>query len=174
MFMKETTIVYAEMESPIGPLVVASTGSGICHIDFGTFRDCEPELRRWSRRWLNTDRWVRDEESLRDAVRQLSHYFVGERKVFDLPLDLRGTPFQLRVWNALLEVGYGRTASYKEIGRRIGAEKAVRAVGGANNRNPVPIIVPCHRIVGSDGSLVGYGGVLHIKSFLLKLEESHS
>jgi O-6-methylguanine DNA methyltransferase len=172
--MKETTIVYAEMESPIGPLVVAATERGICHIDFGAFRDGEPELRRWSRRWLDADRWVRDEDALRDAVRQLSLYFAGERKTFDLPLDLRGTPFQLRVWNALLEVGYGRTASYKEIGRRIGAEKAVRAVGGANNRNPVPIIVPCHRIVGSDGSLVGYGGGLHIKSFLLKLEESHS
>jgi len=104
------------------------------------------------------------------VARQLREYFAGERREFDVPLALEGTPFQRRVWDALLDVGYGRTATYADIARAIGQPKAVRAVGLANGRNPIPIIVPCHRIIGSDGTLTGYGGGLPIKRKLLELE----
>jgi len=100
----------------------------------------------------------------------LAEYFDGKRRRFDLPVDLYGTPFQLRVWRELKKIPYGEVRSYKELARAIGSPKAVRAVGGANNKNPVPILVPCHRVIGSNGSLVGYGGGLSIKEYLLKLE----
>jgi methylated-DNA-[protein]-cysteine S-methyltransferase len=105
-----------------------------------------------------------------EAIRQVGEYFAGTRRAFDLPLALAGTDFQRRVWQQLLTVPYGRTASYGEIARALGKPKAVRAVGAANGRNPISIIVPCHRIVGSDGKLVGYGGGLWRKEWLLKHE----
>ena len=107
---------------------------------------------------------------LAEAVRQLRAYFAGRLRRFDLPLDLRGTPFQLRVWRALLEVPYGETRSYRQIAAAIGEPKAVRAVGAANGANPIAIVVPCHRVVGADGSLTGYGGGLTLKRKLLALE----
>ena len=105
-----------------------------------------------------------------EAGRQLLAYFAGTLREFSLPLDLQGTEFQLRVWHALLEIPYGETRSYREIARRIGAPQAVRAVGAANGANPVAIVVPCHRVVGSNGKLVGYGGGLPLKKRLLELE----
>lgn len=107
---------------------------------------------------------------LRRAARQLAEYFAGRRRAFDLPLAPQGTPFQRMVWEALLTVPYGETASYGAIARRVGRPTAVRAVGAANGANPLPIVVPCHRIVGSDGSLTGYAGGLGIKERLLELE----
>ncbi|MEM1484003.1 methylated-DNA--[protein]-cysteine S-methyltransferase [Oscillospiraceae bacterium PP1C4] len=107
---------------------------------------------------------------LREATRQLDLYFAGKLREFDLPLAPKGTSFQQSVWKALCMIGYGETASYGEIARRIGNAKACRAVGMANNRNPIAIFIPCHRIVGSDGSLTGYGGGLDTKRFLLQLE----
>ena len=114
---------------------------------------------------------VEKETSLtKEAYAQLSEYLNGKRKTFDLPFKMRGTQFQLQVWNALLDIPYGETRSYKQIAEAIGNPKAVRAVGMANNRNPLLIIVPCHRIIGKNGSLVGYGEGLDKKEFLLRLE----
>jgi O-6-methylguanine DNA methyltransferase len=105
-----------------------------------------------------------------EAIRQLRAYFGGELTRFDLPLDLRGTSFQLRVWQALQEIPYGATCSYMQLATAIGAPRAVRAVGAANGSNPIPIVVPCHRVIGSGGKLVGYGGGLPLKRLLLDLE----
>ncbi|MNP45229.1 Methylated-DNA--protein-cysteine methyltransferase [compost metagenome] len=115
---------------------------------------------------------VASKEALSTASQQLKEYFAGERRQFDLRLDLQGSEFQRKVWNALLTIPYVETASYKDIAEMIGQPKAVRAVGGANNKNPIPIIVPCHRVIGSNGSLVGYGGGLSIKESLLSLERN--
>jgi methylated-DNA-[protein]-cysteine S-methyltransferase len=105
-----------------------------------------------------------------EALRQLRAYFAGELREFDLPLDLRGTPFQLRVWRELERIPYGETRSYSQIAAAIGAPHAVRAVGAANGANPIPIMVPCHRVIGASGKLVGYGGGLPLKKRLLALE----
>lgn len=105
-----------------------------------------------------------------EAILQLQAYFRGELKEFDLPLVMEGTDFQLRVWNALRAIPYGETISYAQLARHVGNPKAVRAVGLANGRNPIPIIVPCHRVIGSDGSLTGFGGGLATKKKLLELE----
>jgi methylated-DNA-[protein]-cysteine S-methyltransferase len=111
---------------------------------------------------------------LRQAAEQLRAYFAGELQVFKLTLDMQGTGFQKRVWDALLHIPYGETRSYSFVANHIGAPKAVRAVGAANGRNPIPIVVPCHRVIGAGGSLVGYGGGLPLKRFLLDLEARHS
>lgn len=108
---------------------------------------------------------------VKEAYRQLSEYLKGERKAFDLPLRPRGTDFQKQVWRALCDIPYGETRTYKQIAEAIGNPKAVRAVGMANNRNPITIIVPCHRVIGANGKLVGYGGGLEMKEFLLRLEK---
>jgi methylated-DNA-[protein]-cysteine S-methyltransferase len=114
--------------------------------------------------------WERDDELLADARRQLSEYFAGERTTFDLPLRPAGAPFQLRVWEALLRIPYGETASYGELARELGHPTAARAVGAANGRNPIAIVVPCHRVIGANGSLTGYAGGLACKRALLDLE----
>jgi methylated-DNA-[protein]-cysteine S-methyltransferase len=111
-------------------------------------------------------------DSVNDAVTQLDEYFNGTRRDFELPLDLQGTEFQIAAWNALAEILYGRTASYGQQAASIGRPKAVRAVGGANGRNPVAIVLPCHRIVGADGSLTGFGGGIEVKKWLLDHEQS--
>ncbi len=107
---------------------------------------------------------------IKEAHKQIEEYLKGERKSFDLPIFPSGTEFQQRVWNALKNIPYGKTVSYKDIAIEIGNEKACRAVGMANNRNPISIIIPCHRVIGKNGKLVGYGGGLHVKEYLLKLE----
>lgn len=107
---------------------------------------------------------------LKEANRQLQEYFAGKRKVFDLPLAQQGTTFQQKVWQALTEIPFGETRSYGHIAERIGQPKASRAVGGANNKNPLPIFIPCHRVIGADGKLVGYAGGLEIKKILLHVE----
>jgi methylated-DNA-[protein]-cysteine S-methyltransferase len=111
-------------------------------------------------------------EMTSQAISQLNEYFSHKRRIFDLPLDLQGTPFQLRVWNELLSIPYGKTISYKELALQLGDAKAIRAAGTANGANPVSIIVPCHRVIGSDGSLIGYGGGLWRKKWLLEHESS--
>ncbi len=118
--------------------------------------------------------WIYNEQPLAEARRQLDEYFGGDRKQFDLPLRLEGTEFQVSVLEALQEIPYGETASYGEIARRIGRPKAVRAVGAANGRNPIPIVVPCHRVIGSTGDLTGFGGGLDTKEALLRLEAEHT
>lgn len=112
----------------------------------------------------------RETTTLRNAVSQLEQYFQGERKEFDLPIKLKGTDFQMKVWTALRTIPYGETCSYGELAKKIGNYKASRAVGGANNKNPILIIVPCHRVIGADGSMVGFGAGIGVKEYLSNLE----
>ena len=113
-------------------------------------------------------------ELLSMATIQLDEYFQGKRTIFSLPFKLTGTPFQLAVWKELQNISYGKTTSYKEIAQKINKPKAYRAVGMANNKNPLPIIIPCHRVIGSNGKLIGYAGGLKLKNYLLELEKSHT
>ncbi|NGZ77458.1 tRNA epoxyqueuosine(34) reductase QueG [Saccharibacillus alkalitolerans] len=164
------TLVYDEMQSPIGPLLLTASGKGLCRIDFGTFGSRAAALEIWARRWFGGAEIVRRPEAIKPYKKQIFEYLTGRREKFELDLDLRGTPFQIEVWRALEDVGYGGTASYKRIAEAVGRPKAVRAVGGANNRNPLPIVLPCHRIVGADGKMVGYAGGLGVKEKLLEIE----
>jgi methylated-DNA-[protein]-cysteine S-methyltransferase len=142
--------------SPIGALRVVSDGAALTAIDFHA-RGRAAAVRP-------------DDPLLREAAAQLAAYFARSLRVFDLPLAPHGTPFRRAVWEALLGVPWGTTASYGEIARRIGRPRAVRAVGAANGANPLPIVIPCHRIVGADGSLTGFAGGLELKARLLALE----
>ncbi|MFC5450720.1 methylated-DNA--[protein]-cysteine S-methyltransferase [Paenibacillus aestuarii] len=161
---------YAEIDSPIGPLVLVASSQGLCAVEFGTLIDNKEKLEAWAGRWYGEFTLQEDRQRLTPVVQQLEQYFQGKRAAFEGELDLQGTEFQKKVWQALLKVPYGHTASYKDIAAAIGSPKAVRAVGGANNRNPIPVLIPCHRIIGASGELVGYGGGLDIKVFLLELE----
>lgn len=165
------TVGYTVTDSPIGPLLLASTAEGLCFIEFGKEQDSLPSLQRWCKKNFLGVTPVRDDERNEEVKKQLQEYFSGERKAFELPFVLYGTPFQKEVWKQLTKIPYGETRSYKEIALAIGASKAVRAIGGANNRNPIPIVIPCHRVIGSNGALVGYGGGLPIKEYLLALEK---
>ena len=153
--------------SPIGPLTLAMRGERLCLLHFGADRTAaETMLRRWYR-----DAPVAEPSGTMPIAGLLASYFGGDTAVLDgIEVELNGTPFQQRVWQALREVRAGQTASYGEIARRIGAPDAVRAVGAANGANPVAIVVPCHRIIGSSGSLTGYGGGLERKRWLLRHE----
>lgn len=159
------------MDTPIGPLLIASTSKGLCRIDFNKGNKAVYNLHRWAKKWLNHEQVKEDQDGLKDVCVQLDEYFNGKRQTFDITMDLYGTPFQKMVWTALSNIPYGQTRSYKEVAKEIGTPKAVRAIGGANNKNPLPIIVPCHRVIGTNGALVGYGGGLNIKEYLLKLEQ---
>ena len=150
------TIYYSRIDSPVGPLLLAVCERGLVALEFG-------------RRSIAAG-WVESAEKTAPYVRQLEEYFWGRRRRFELPLDLRGTDFQKRCWRELLKIPYGETRSYADIARAIGKSSAVRAVGLANGQNPIAIIVPCHRVIGSDGSLTGYGGGLDVKRKLLELE----
>ncbi|MBO2945295.1 tRNA epoxyqueuosine(34) reductase QueG [Paenibacillus sp. F411] len=165
-------LYYDEVQTPIGTLTLVASPAGICLVEFGPFTVKEAVLQQWSRTWAGGAGYERSEEKLSSAVSQLEQYFRGELKEFTLPLDLRGTPFQVQVWTALNDIAHGTVQSYREVAEAIGRPKAVRAVGGANNKNPVPIIVPCHRVIGTDGALVGYGGGVEIKRALLQLEDA--
>ena len=151
---------YRYYSSPIGELLIAGKDEGLHLIGF-------PEGEG---KVLPSEGWVKDVDCLPEVEEQLREYFAGERKVFDLKLCPHGTEFQLQVLNALLQIPYGSTCSYLEIAQEIGRPKAVRAVGSANGRNPIPIIIPCHRVIGANGSLTGFGGGLPTKQFLLALE----
>jgi methylated-DNA-[protein]-cysteine S-methyltransferase len=154
----------ARMESPLGPLLLAADDTGLRSIDFVNGRPP-------GKRSAYPDPSSRANPALlREAIRQLAAYFAGELEIFDLPLAPEGTPFQLAVWRRLSDIPYGETISYGELARRLGNPKASRAVGLANGANPIPIVIPCHRVIGSNGKLTGYGGGLPIKEKLLALE----
>jgi methylated-DNA-[protein]-cysteine S-methyltransferase len=153
-------ILSARIESPVGTLRLAGGEDGLRLIEFCRSGDKGPPESA-SRQ---------DHGLLAEAIRQLHHYFAGKLRDFDLPLRPEGTPFQLRVWAELQRIPYGTTISYRELARRIGNPRASRAVGLANGANPLPIVIPCHRVIGSNGALVGYGGGLSIKERLLELE----
>ncbi|WP_309867467.1 methylated-DNA--[protein]-cysteine S-methyltransferase [Desmospora profundinema] len=172
MVPESRAIVWTEMDSPVGGIRLAATKKGICRLDFAKGEERWLHLERWAKEWLGRVSMERNDEVLLPVTRQLREYFEGRRRSFDVDLDLFGTSFQKLVWEQLLTIPYGELRSYKEVAQRMGAAKAVRAVGGANNKNPVSILVPCHRVVGSNGSLVGYGAGLEIKETLLRLEGS--
>lgn len=155
MNQPESTLV---IDSPIGGLAISSNGAALTRIDF--VKPPPPAVAD------------RGDELLCEAARQLRAYFAGTLSEFDLPLDPAGTEFQRRVWNALCAIPWGHTVSYTEIARRVGRPTATRAVGAANGRNPIAIVIPCHRVIGANGSLTGYGGGLPIKRWLLAHEES--
>jgi len=142
----------------------------------GTLGICEDELgitdiylAKDNKSYNNKE--LKETELIKEAARQIKEYLKGERKEFTLPLHLKGTEFQRKVWEALSKIEYGATVCYKDVAIHVGNEKASRAVGMANNKNPILIVIPCHRVIGKNGSLVGYGGGLELKSFLLKLEK---
>ncbi len=155
-----TETFYTIMDSPVGPLLLAGDGQTLSHVRFSTGRgSTKPDPG-----------WQRNEAALDDARRQLQAYFDGTRTGFDLPLAPSGNAFQQDVWRALLTIPYGQTCSYGEIARQIGRPGGAQAVGAANGANPIPIIIPCHRVIGADGSLVGFGGGLPTKIWLLAHE----
>ena len=151
---------YRFLESPIGELLLAGDAAGLRIIGFPSGK---------GKVGIEAD-WVRDDACFADAASQLDEYFAGKRREFDLRLAPTGTAFQLAVLEALLTIPLGETRSYLDIARQIGRPSAVRAVGAANGRNPLPIVIPCHRVIGTDGSLTGFGGGLDVKRFLLRLE----
>jgi len=169
---KPTTIRYTEIESPVGPLVLLAAGGRLCRLEFGRMSARRAALAAWAAGHGLPEAFVGapDDPLLTEAAAQLAAYFRGERVRFELPTAMYGTPFQQAVWAALAAIPYGEVRSYKALAAAIGRPSAVRAVGGANNRNPLPIIVPCHRVVGADGALVGYAGGVEAKSYLLELE----
>lgn len=152
---------FAQMPTPLGPLTLAADEQGLRQINFPhNGKPAAPDPA-----------WHEDEKRLIESIRQLHAYFAGELESFDLPLAPKGTEFQQRVWRELLGIPYGETISYGELARRIGNPNASRAVGLANGSNPIPIVIPCHRVIGSNGKLTGYGGGLPIKEKLLALEK---
>jgi len=153
---------YTQTDSPTGRLTLFAGQSAIVAIRWETEERLPAYLADAARE--------ESEPILRRAVRQLGEYFEGRRTEFDLPLDPQGTDFQKKVWRALCDIPYGQTASYGQIARAIGAPAASRAVGAANGRNPIPIVVPCHRVIGANGTLTGFGGGLENKAILLALE----
>jgi methylated-DNA-[protein]-cysteine S-methyltransferase len=152
---------YTELESPIGPLILAADEVGLRKILFANGRDNSRPGPSWRK----------NAAPLAEAIRQLRAYLAGELTAFDLPLAPEGTEFQRRVWRRLCDIPYGETISYGELAARIGNPKASRAVGLANGSNPISIVIPCHRVIGSNGKLTGYGGGLPIKEKLLALEQ---
>lgn len=156
----EPGLFYAHLDSPIGPLLVAGDDERLHLISFPSgSRACDPESG-----------WRRDDGHFPETFRQLRAYFDGDLTTFDLPLSFGGTDFQNRVWKTLCSIPFGETISYGELARRIGKPTASRAVGAANGANPLPIVVPCHRVIGSDRSLTGFGGGIETKRFLLEHE----
>ena len=157
------TLSYFRTASPVGPLFLAASSRGLVRLEF------EGRVQK-----IDSDEvQLRESKTaLAPYVRELDEYFSGSRRAFSFPLDLRGTQFQLACWRALVEIPYGETRSYRDIAEAIGHPLAFRAVGMSNNRNPIAIVVPCHRVIASSGSLCGYGGGLDIKRKLLDLEQA--
>ena len=149
---------YHWYQSPFGKLLITGNRSALSTLEFPA-KNTTP-----------ANQWIQDANQFRDVCQQLDHYFAGNLTTFDLPLAPHGTKFQQSVWAELINIPYGETTSYGAIAKKLQNPKAVRAVGSANGSNPIPIIIPCHRVIGSDGSLTGFGGGLPTKSFLLNLE----
>jgi len=155
-----THVYYSHIASPIGLLFVtleADHLTNVCIFQQKRTVEVQPE-------------WIASERPFQSLTRQLNEYFLGKRRSFDIPIRFSGTDFQQLVWKELINIPYGTTTSYGELARRIGNPKAVRAVGLANGQNPIPIIIPCHRVIGSNGKLTGFGGGVHNKAMLLSLE----
>jgi len=169
--MAEQAAIYWSVVSRQGwNILIAASSAGLCYAS----SDGEPfeEMASWLAKRYPGCEFVRDDEKMEPYARELSEYLKGVRREFTVPLDLRGTPFQLAVWNALTEIPYGETTTYSNIAERIRKPSAVRAVGGAIGANPALVFVPCHRVIGKDGSLTGFTGGIEMKKRLLGLEGS--
>ncbi len=162
--MADGSIYHTVLDTAIGPLRLAGNAQGLQQVIFGSE----------SRPRAGSEHWRADAAPLRGAIEQIEAYLAGELPEFNLALCPKGTPFQQRAWQALQRIPYGETRSYAEQAVAIGAPQAVRAVGAANGRNPLPIVIPCHRVIGSNGSLTGFGGGLAVKQWLLRLEAMRS
>ena len=170
--MKEKNrIITRKYESPCGTLMLGSFGDKLCLCDWQVEKHRDHVDNRL-RRLLDAEFLDGTSAVIDTAIAQLDEYFAGTRQEFNVPVLFAGTDFQKKVWNALLTIPFGNTVSYREIGRRIGMPKAVRAVANANGANSISIFVPCHRVIGNDNTLTGYGGGLAAKEFLLKLEKA--
>jgi len=167
--MKQINIQY--YKTSYAEFILGSYEGKLCMLDF-RYRKMRESVDRRLQKALSADYVEQDSQVLMQTREELDEYIRGERKVFDVPLLMLGSEFQKSVWKALLEIPYGKTASYLELAKKIGNEKAVRAVANANGANAIGIIIPCHRIIGSDGSLTGYGGGLPLKKKLLELENN--
>ncbi len=168
--MKMEKIYYSYFQSPfLKKVFVASTERGVCMVDF--LKSEKTFLKRLKERFLG--KTVRDDQKNKEVLSQLKRYLKGDLKRFDCKLDLKGTPFERKVWSALAKIPYGQTRSYKEIAQAIGHPKAFRAVGNANGQNSIPLIIPCHRVIESNGGLGGFGHGLKVKKQLLDLERAH-
>lgn len=154
---------FSSYSSPIGYMLLVASEKGLLSAEF------DYDRQRLATARTKSD-WIESDKALVETRRQLDEYFAGKRTDFTVPLDLRGTDFQLRCWNALIEIPYGKTCSYADLARKVGSPRGFRAVGMANHDNPIPIIVPCHRVITSDHKLGGYGGGLDVKEKLLELE----
>jgi len=164
------TIYYSSFDSPfLRKVFVASTERGVCMVDF--LKTEKVFLSRLKERFAG--KIVRDQQKNKDFLDQLKKYLKGGLQRFDCKLDFRGTPFQKRVWSALTKIPYGQTRSYKEIAQAIGHPKAFRAVGNANGQNSIPLIIPCHRVIESNGRLGGFGHGVKVKKQLLDFEKTH-
>jgi O-6-methylguanine DNA methyltransferase len=167
------TLTRTTLDSPIGPLFLAASPQGLVALEFDARLPGQQSIRpnpRHLRAENKAIAWQESDGVMLPYVRELDEYFAGQRRQFSFPLDLRGTNFQLACWNALRDIPYGETRSYAAIARTVGNPHGFRAVGMANHRNPVAIVVPCHRVLASDGTLCGYGGGLEVKRKLLELE----
>jgi O-6-methylguanine DNA methyltransferase len=167
--MPAKSITWATMKSRVGTIRVAATPRGVCKIALG--KETAADFFDWLERYVgHAPRQPERSGIVALALDQIAEYLDCRRREFDLPLDLRGTDFQRRMWSAVSAIPYGETRTYADIARVLGKPQAVRAVGAANGANPLPLVVPCHRVLGSDGSLTGYGGGLDVKRRLLEME----
>src|SRR6266850_1203037 len=163
-----TKIYCTSFDSRIGRIYVASTEKGVCKISVP--RESRKDFFEWLKRHFDLENVLDNRARNKEVIDQLSRYFNGKLAKFTCPMDLLGTPFQIRVWKELSKIAYGTTITYKHLAKRVAAPKASQAVGRANSANPLPIIVPCHRVLGSNGALVGYSCGVKTKEFLLRLE----
>lgn len=166
--IRKMELVSRRIQTSVGELFVAATSEGICRISFPV--ELSGKWFPWFDRFFSTVPKAGDHLFIQSLYDQLEQYLAKERTRFELPLDLRGTDFQKRVWDRLMEIPYGATVAYGELAREIGIPGGSRAIGGATGSNPVPIVVPCHRVVGTSGNLVGFGGGIELKERLLELE----
>lgn len=169
----KTKIYTTVMESPLGRITLGSTNKGLCLLEFDDEKRINNHFNQFKKYW--DVEIIEEETSITTTTKnQLAAYFLNQQTTFDVPLDLAGTAFQLKVWNELLKIPFGSTRSYKEQAVAVGNLKAIRAVATANGENRISIIIPCHRVIGSDGSLTGYGGGIWRKQKLLELETTQT
>lgn len=170
--MNKSNLVFKEVKTPIGVMVFGSSDKGLCLLDF-KYRKSFPRILKRINEYFGEEITYGTSKFIELAEKELQQYLQGDLKKFTVPLDIRGKEFQLKVWDALLHIKYGKTTSYLEIAKKMGRPKAVRAIANANGQNGIAVIIPCHRVIGSDGSLTGYGGGIAIKKKLINIESKY-